>query len=210
MNNANYTCPFFSVTAIAVYVRFRGPTPLCGKKLFKYFSVAQVNSLRFEFGLFNSICGVLVLLLEFLNLNDLSIILVGKKACFFFCQKHACHLYLKISFQNGLLTELYYHMYLFYLHFLTFLTLIVFFGISKGTLEGFLSLIATSTVSFWECVYLAFVRMDRFSNSIFVIVLLELFSFLKCFISSLQFISSTCLSLCLIVRISSIKNFHWK
>ena len=49
--------------------------------------------------------------------------------------------------------------------------------------------------------------MDRFSNRIFIIVLLELFSFYKCSILPVCFVSSAYLSLCLILRISSIKKF---
>ena len=47
----------------------------------KYFSVVQINGLRFKFGLSNGICSVLGLVFEFLNLNYLFIILVGTKAC---------------------------------------------------------------------------------------------------------------------------------
>ena len=53
-----------------------------GIKLFKYFCVVQINGLRFKFWL-NGIYNVSGLVLKFLNLTDLSLILVGKKACLF-------------------------------------------------------------------------------------------------------------------------------
>ena len=78
------------------------------------FLVVQTNGLRFKFGLFNGICNVSVLVFELLNLIDLSVILFGTKACLA-DKNHICHRYLKISFQNGLVTEFYYCLYL--LHF---------------------------------------------------------------------------------------------
>ena len=46
------------------------------------FSVVPINNLQLKFGLFNSICCVLVLVFEFPNLTDFSITLVGTKAYF--------------------------------------------------------------------------------------------------------------------------------
>ena len=53
---------------------------LCRER-FKYFSVVQSNSLRYKFGIFNSICKVSSLVFEFLNLTDLIIRSDETKVC---------------------------------------------------------------------------------------------------------------------------------
>ena len=52
-----------------------------------------------------------------------------------------------------------------------------FFGIPKVASAEFLSLFSITTVSFWECLYVVLVRIVRSSDSIFMIALLELFTF---------------------------------
>ena len=71
----------FSVAPTLTYVWFPDITLLWETKLFKFFFDVHINSLQFKFGLFNGISCVLVLAFKFSNLIELSIILVGTKAC---------------------------------------------------------------------------------------------------------------------------------